>query len=178
MFSPQTVRNGRFTTAVVTLCEVQRKRCCSPADQWTVTYQPLQSFVVTGKGQQLHEVLRQGREAAGLTQTYVAEHILGKKQQSVGNYEAGTRIPRALDLGLLARAYRLDADLLQRLAKEARARRNASAHRLDPESSAADRMVVQLRMVLGALTEQVDELAEAVEFLKKERSRTVPKRRG
>lgn len=148
-----------------------------PADQWIVLDRPLQSVVVK-TGPELHEVLRQGREAAGLSQTHVAERILGKKQQSVGNYETGRRIPRTLDLGLMARAYKLDPDELQRLAREAKARRNASAHSISPGSSAAERMIVQLRMVLGALTEQVDELAEAVEFLKKERSGTASKHRG
>ncbi len=178
MFSPQMARKS-FTTAVVTPAEVQRKPRCDSAYLRKRPDQSIQSQVVT-KRRVLNEVLREGREQTKpkLTQGEVAA-VLGKTQQAVGAYEAGTRIPRALDLGLMARMYQLYPADLQVLAKEAKAaRRNAKVRRIESDASPADRMIMQLRMVIGALTEQVDELAEAVDFLQKERTGTAPRRRG
>jgi transcriptional regulator with XRE-family HTH domain len=65
--------------------------------------------------QRLRHVLIDAREAAGLTQTQLAEAV-GKSQSFVSNYERGQRRLDVTEFVLIAAALRVDAkELIDRL---------------------------------------------------------------
>jgi len=119
----------------------------------------------------LAEVLRAGRNRTGLSQAEIGRAI-GESGSAVGNYERGQRVPSLLRLGLLARVLPLERSEaeLHKLRREALAERRGVEETPDDDLSPMRGEVAWLKNVVVVLSDQMAQLAEAVDRLESGRA--------
>ncbi len=117
----------------------------------------------------LADVLRAGRARVGLSQQEVGQ-LTGQTGSAIGNYERGERVPSTLVLGLLARVLPLERSMAELQALRKASRQQKAQVIGAGESDAIDREVAWLKHACQSLSDQVEQLTEAVEYLERERA--------